>query len=344
MMKEMCCLSIVCLLTACSSTRYMGIETYNPADVTYPANVRKVLIVNNALPQPPDRGYEFKLLGISQTDKAETDSALFDACRALGGAIAEANYFDDVLLFQEATRKDSVFFLDVKLTQEEVAALCEETGAEAVISFDRLLFDIKKDVKAFPEGYVSGEIQIAIEGIARSYLPGRANPVATILASDSLLFREEASRIEEVAALLPTTNDALRTAGDYIGHKIYPAFVPHWKEELRWYFTASGARWKEASVYAADEKWENASERWLYIHAHSSRWESKAKAASNLALACEVTGNLEKALEWAKTAHSLFDKNRGSDNAQTRVQQLYVETLEKRILNDKKLNSQFRAE
>ncbi|MDR1937635.1 MAG: DUF6340 family protein [Tannerellaceae bacterium] len=344
MMKETFCLLIICLLTACSSIRYMEIETYNPADITYPEHVRKVLVVNNALPQPPDRGYEFKLLGVLQADKVEADSALFDACRALGAAIVEADYFDDVLLFREETRKDTAFLLDVKLTQAEVRSLCEETGADVVISFDRLLFDIQKSITAFPEGYVSGDIQIIVDGVARTYLPGRNSPAATVLVSDSIFFHEEAYSVEEVAGLLPATTDALRMAGDYIGRKIYPAFVPHWKEEIRWYYTGSGARWKEATAYVAGEKWENASERWRYIYNHSSRWESKAKSASNLALAYEVAGNLEKALEWAKTAGNLFDKNKGSNDSQTQTQMLYAEILEKRILNDKKLNLQFGEE
>ncbi|MDR1918192.1 MAG: DUF6340 family protein [Tannerellaceae bacterium] len=343
-MKETCCLLIICLLTACSSIRYMGIETYNPADITYPEHVRKVLIVNNTLPQPSDSGYEFKLLGVLQTDKVETDSALLDACRALGAAIVETNYFDDVLLFQEGTRKDEAFYRDLKLSKEEVGALCEETGTEAVISFDRLLFDIKKNITAHPEGYASGDILITLEGVARTYLPDKPNPVATVLIADSISFLEEAYRIEEVAAQLPSTTEALRMAGDYIGRKIYPAFVPHWKEELRWYFTGSGSRWKEASVYVIGEKWEKASERWLYIYGRSSHWESKAKAASNLALACEVNGHLDKALEWAKTAHSLFDKNQGSNHSQTQAQKFYVEALERRILNDQKLNLQFGEE
>jgi hypothetical protein len=344
MMKKLFCLSLVCLLTACSSVRYMRIEAYTPADIIYPENVHKVVVVNNALPQPSDRGYEYNLLGVSQTEKVETDSALFNACRALGVAIAKADYFDDVLLFEERTRKDSAFYHDLRLTQEEVEAICEETGAGAVISFDRLLFDVKKNIWAFPEGYASGEILIVIEGVARCYLPGRNTPVATIQASDSIAFVEEARQIEEIFGMLPSTLDALRMAGEHIGNKIYPAFVPNWKEELRWYFTGFGTRWKEATAYAAGEKWEQAAERWLLIHNRATRWDSKAKSASNLALACEIAGNLEKALEWAKAAHALFDENVGDNDSQTQIQELYIKSLEKRIMDDKKLNLQFGTE
>ncbi|MDR2810391.1 MAG: tetratricopeptide repeat protein [Tannerellaceae bacterium] len=341
-MKASFYLLISCLLAACTSVRYMEIETYNPSEVTYPESVRKVLIVNNALPQPPDTGYEFKFLGLPQdTCKANADSALFDACRAFGTAIVEAGFFDDVLLFQETTRKDEAFYADVKLSPEEVESLCEETGTDAVISFDRLLFDMKKEVKAFMDGYVTGKIRVDIVGIVRSYLPGKISPDVTVLVSDSVFWSEEVSAPGELSLLLPAPNEALRVAGNYVGSKLYSVFVPHWNNEIRWYFTGSGARWKEATAYAVSEKWEQAAERWQYIYNNSFRWSDKAKSASNLALACEITARMEKALEWAEVSYSLFEKNKGKDYAHTQTQQFYTERLRQRVSNDKKLNLQF---
>jgi hypothetical protein len=344
-MKASLYLLITCLLTACGSVRYMEIETYNPSEVTYPESVRKILIVHNAQAQPPDSGYEFKILGVAQdTCRANADSALWDACRALGTAIAGSGFFEDVLLFQETTRKDGAHYADVKLSREDVMSLCEETGADAVISFDRLLFDMKKEINVFMEGYVSGTIRVDIAGIARSYLPGEVHPGITALASDSIFWSEEAYTPEELSLRLPAPDEALRVAGNYIGSNLYSVFVPHWNSEIRWYFAGSGARWKEATAYAASQKWEKASERWQYIYDNSSRWSDKAKSASNLALACEISGRMEKALEWAEISCDLFKKNKGKDYPRTSAQQLYTEIVRKRILNDKKLNLQFGEE
>ena len=92
-MRSILFIGIAGLLSACSTINYVGIETYNPAEVTFPENVAKVLIVNNAVPQPEDAGYEYTLQGEKQdTCKAKADSALFDACRTLGEAIVEASY------------------------------------------------------------------------------------------------------------------------------------------------------------------------------------------------------------------------------------------------------------
>ena len=207
-MRSILFIGIAGLLSACSTINYVGIETYNPAEVTFPENVAKVLIVNNAVPQPEDAGYEYTLQGERQdTCKAKADSALFDACRTLGEAIVEASYFNDVLLYHDGVRKDNQAFLDTKLTQGQVASLCDETGADAVISIDRLLFDMKKSVGTLGEGYVMGMIDVQMAGVIRSYVPDREAPLATVHMKDSIYWAESA---------------------DYIGRRRLVGTLPEW--------------------------------------------------------------------------------------------------------------------
>ena len=321
---------------------YVGIETYNPAEVTFPENVAKVLIVNNAVPQPEDAGYEYTLQGEKQdTCKAKADSALFDACRTLGEAIVEASYFNDVLLYHDAVRKDNQAFLDTKLTQGQVASLCDETGADAVISIDRLLFDMKKSVGTLGEGYVMGMIDVQMAGVIRSYVPDREAPLATVHMKDSIYWAESADYMPILDKVLPSPENALRGAGKYFGAKVYANFVPHWEKETRWYFTGMGSRWKEASAYAANEKWDMAEDRWSGLYRGTENWKSRAKAASNLALCHEMRGDLKEAYEWAHKSYDLFKRNSGDNDKSTKLLELYVQALAERIRSDKKLNVQF---
>ena len=208
-MRSILFIGIAGLLSACSTINYVGIETYNPAEVTFPENVAKVLIVNNAVPQPEDAGYEYTLQGEKQdTCKAKADSALFDACRTLGEAIVEASYFNDVLLYHDGVRKDNQAFLDTKLTQGQVASLCDETGADAVISIDRLLFDMKKSVGTLGEGYVMGMIDVQMAGVIRSYVPDREAPLATVHMKDSIYWAESADYMPILDKVLPSPENA----------------------------------------------------------------------------------------------------------------------------------------
>lgn len=332
----------ICLLTSCSSINYMAIETYNPAEITFPGNVGKILVVNNAVPQPDDVGCQLSLFGTKQdTCHVKVDSALFDACRGLGKAMVDVSFFNDVLLYQDATRKDDVYYEDKKLTQEEVDALCDETGADAVVSLDRMLFESAKDVVAFAEGYVAGDISVKMSGVIRAYLRNRPNPLATVYVTDSLFFSESSYNQILLDQMLPTMESAVRTSAEYIGMRTSPNFVPHWTQETRWFYSGMGARWKEATAYARTEKWDKAAERWEHLYKNSNSWKTRAKAASNIALGYEMKSELKEAYEWAKKSHELFKKNEGSESKNASLLYLYVEALMNRIRSDKKLNMQF---
>lgn len=338
-------LAATCVLSACSTVEYIGIETYNPAEITFPKSVGTVLIVNNAVPQPANAGYIHTLFGVKQdTARAYADSALFDACSALGKTIVDDSFFNDVLLYHDGTREDDSCLVDRKLTREVVEALCDETGADAVISFDRLLFLMTKDVSAFADGFVAGDIQVKMDGVVRSYLPGRENPLATVYVEDSIYWSEAVDDPAILDYYLPSPDAALRAAGQYIGARVTPNFIPHWEKELRWYFKGESARWKEATAYAQAEKWTEAASRWRSIYTHSSRWKEQAKAASNLALYYEMNTALKEAFEWASKSYDLFNENKGADYSQTKMQKIYAETLSQRIRSDQKLNKQFGQE
>ena len=335
-------LLVVCLFSACSSINYIGIETYNPAEITFPKDVKRVLIVNNAVAQPENAGYLYKLFGTEQdTARAKADSALYDACESMGKLIADVPFFEDVLLYHDAVRTDGEYLLDKKLSAGEVKELCEETGTDAIISFDRLLFQMDKHIVAFSEGFVRGEIEVKITGVVRAYLPTRENPLAAILINDSVFWAENASNLVQLEYYLPEPTEALRAAGRYIGTNITPNFVPHWENETRWYYGGMGSRWKEASAYAASDNWEEASMRWRHLYHNSSNWKERARAASNLALYYEMNTQLKEAYDWASKSYDLYEKKKGDKDEYTQLQKLYMGALTNRLRLEEKLNMQF---
>ena len=253
-MKTTLYLLVACLFSACSTVEYIEIETYNPAGITFPKNVGKVLVVNNAVPQPDDVGYTYNLYGtVQDTARARADSALYDVCHSLGKSIMDVSFFDDVLLYHGGTRQDTKYLMDEKLAPEAVKELCRETGTDAIISIDRLLFRMEKNVAAFSEGFVIGGVNVEITGTIRSYLPGRGKPLATVYVQDSVFWSESADNMEQLKLYLPLPDEALRAAGQYIGTKVTPNFVPHWDSESRWFYKGERARWKEATAYALSD-------------------------------------------------------------------------------------------
>ena len=164
-------LGAVC--SACSSMRQFNVETYNPADITYPRGVETVLMVNNAVAQPSDVGYTYMLHGKSQdTCRAEADSALIEFCRSLGTTIANASYFKDVRLLDEPYRLDSIYLRERKLLPSEVKQLCEQNGTDAIISLEKILFVMEKNIETdLRVGMEHGTVKVNMTGVLRTYLP-----------------------------------------------------------------------------------------------------------------------------------------------------------------------------
>ena len=92
-MRLILCLLFAGILAGCSTLTYVDIQTCNPAEITFPATVGKVLVVNHAVAQPADKGYVY-LLGDEKQDtcRAYADSALMDACRSLGSTVCRLSW------------------------------------------------------------------------------------------------------------------------------------------------------------------------------------------------------------------------------------------------------------
>lgn len=333
---------LLVVLTACGSMNTFQIETYNPSEVTFPGSVKEVLVVNHAVPQPADAGHKSQVLGEEvKAVRAEADSALYDACRSLGEAMMRSTYFSDVLIYNDTLRTDSLYYSDQKLTGEETRRVCGQTGADAVVSLDRLIFQMARDVVPFGGGFVMGKVNVEMKGVFRTYLPTRDLPLATVIVEDSVQFIESAETLELLESYLPEPTEALRIAARYLGTKVSDNFVPHWKQENRWYYTSVSARWKEASAYASNGEWEQAGQRWLSLYERAKPGKSKAKLASNLALAAEMRGEFEKALEWATQSYGQFSKALGEEADETKLALLYQKALSERVTANRKLNAQF---
>lgn len=342
MRSTFCLLISIVLLTACSSVRYINIDTYNPSEITFPDNISEILIVNNAASQPADIGHAVKVLGVEQDTiySAASDSALYYTCQVLGKTIAEENYFHDVLLYDTPLRTDGEFLSEKRLTSQQVADLCSATATDAIISLDRLLLKMEKEIVGLVDDLYEGKVTVYISAVVRTYLPGRENALAAVLATDSVYWSEVVTDMKLLPLFLPSPEEAMKTAGKYIGQKIFTNFVPYWKTELRWIYTDMGSDWKEASAYAQAEKWDLAIERWQAIYNKSSNWFAKAKSASNLALSYEVSGDLEKANEWIQISSALFDANAKEEDEKRKNTAHYKDALQSRFYLNVKLDKQ----
>jgi len=320
------------------------IGTYNPATITFPAEVKTIMIVNNAAQQPNrtilidlDNPELESMLSVS------ADSMAYFFCRSLGKAIAESPIFDDVRLCDDTLRYDSVFLYNRSFSPYDTQLFCDRYDVDALITLDKYYFKTLY-AKNTQLGYFNwGMLTIIISGELKVLCPGY-NEAMTFRLMDSLLLGSEATiYYEDVKSF--TSEEILfgmRYLSEYCGEKMHVKFVPYWDDEERWYYKNFSSEWKRATSYAIAEKWEAAANEWHIIYDRESRWKRKAMLASNLALYYEIAGNFQKAVEYAEVASSIFKKNADENNFHSLRQQKYLEKLTKRAENDEILSRQLR--
>ena len=342
----LCRLAIGVLTVACSPVRYIDIETRNSASITFPQDMRRVLIVNNAVAQQ-DVPFNSDYHQLPDSITISADSTTYDFCRTLGETIAGFAGFDDVRLLEDGLRKDQQPLSAQVMTQDDVKRLCDEHETDVVISLDRLLFQLKEYNEYYAYGMdMFAVVDVAMEGVVRVYLQNRTGPLTTIELTDTTTTPAYALTVEQKdihsheIVFSSDKTDLLRVSAKMLADDARIHFMPYWNEDVRWYYVASGSRWKEASAYASSERWDKALEIWRTLYDRTPSWKQKARLASNIALGMELTGDLNEALNYAEQSHRLLSGHLTADNPTVERHERYVSVLSGRILEEQRVRLQ----
>ncbi len=330
------------LFFSCRSFRVIEVETYNPSVITFPSEVKSVMIVNNSAQQPDEVGHSLK--SFSKTDSIlsiAVDSTAYRFCMSLGKAMAESPIFSDVRICEDTLRMDSLFYNVRPFTASEVKSFCDDYGVDALISLDKLYFSTVFYETEMTNLVMGNAVSAEISGELRALWPGQKD-VYTIPFTDSLAWFMDESMVFGDAIMtlsLPDVRLAMLYLADYTGQKLHGNFVPFWSEDKRWYYTNISSGWKQGAAYAAAGKWIEAAKIWEPLYESANRWKSKAYLASNLALCNEMTGNFEKAVEYAEISDALFKEHDGESDL-VKMQDIYLGILKNRMEADRMLSRQ----
>lgn len=322
------------LMISCSGLKYMTVETREPAQVTLPANVLRITVVNNVVQQPDDIGHNLKQLGRSviERDKASSDSIAIFYTEALTQFLNEEDYFQNVTFYEKPLRKDSDFFKEQGLSPERMNEIRNETRADAIISLDKLLIETNKEEHFKQQGYTYSGITSKIYSIIRVYSPTMDGKIPTVQYSDSLHIEgfDIQDRMAYSEMILPSREEVMKLITIRAAEKMTNVFAPHWETQDRWYYTMPNTLMREGEVYAKAADWENAINKWEAFFNTKSNKTTKAKVASNIALAYEMSDDMERAFEWAKVANELFIESTSPNSLERKRSKLYLNEVERR--------------
>ncbi|MFA6702994.1 MAG: DUF6340 family protein [Dysgonamonadaceae bacterium] len=332
------------LLSSCAGIKYLTIETHEPAQVTLPANIRSVLIVNNVVEQPEDIGHSLKKIGSKDFVhiKANIDSTAIFYTEALSQFLNEENYFENVVLLNKPLRTDNDFWEQNPIDPQTMNNLRNVTGTDAIISLDKLIVQTNREDQFVQQNIIYGNLKANIHSIIHVYLPSLDGKIPTIQFNDSLTWEgfdlKKSLSMDEF--MLPTREDAIKKLTVYAAEKMTYVFSPHWVMQDRWYYTLPNTPMRQGEVLAQDNKWIEAIERWEFFYNTENNKNKKAKAANNIALAYEMIDDMDNAHEWIVISEDLFIQTTSQNSLERKRAKIYKAEILRRRDSSNKLDMQ----
>lgn len=278
-----------CGLMSCVSLQYMTVDSLIPADVSLPSSIRKIGVVNNALPMSVKDHQAVTLYDVLPGDAALLTTTLAEA-------IANTEYFDEVRLSDSLLRGEGASRREDIIPESEITQLMDDLGVDLLLSVDQLTFEsshtmLEDDSSDRP---IDG-LKINIQLLTRLYLQDRSVPFRQFVDTDSLYLpldettdRELATFVAEFASILP------------LGH-----FIPQWQEENRYYYVSGTYEMRDANVAIREDDWELAYRLWKKVYDRKSKGKTHMRTAYNLAFYYEMQGDFEKAFQYIDEAMRL---------------------------------------
>lgn len=304
-------LGICCalLLGGCQTVEQLSIDYMLPAEVSFPSSLKRVAVVNNMPPIPDNQ------LIVEKEDekkKDETEIArktkYFNgdpkiATEALAEALANENYFEEVIICDSVLRANDMIPRESTLSKSEVEKLTESLDVDFLIALENIQIRSLRKIEYLREWNVySGTIDVKVYPTVKVYLPNRNGPMVTINANDSIFWDHAAPSIAQAGAGLITEKDMLKEASEFAGTIPTKHMLPHWETASRYLFTGGSVNMRDAAVYVRENNWEQAIELWKQTYEKKKKGKQKMYAAYNVALGYEMQDSIQAAEEWALKA------------------------------------------
>ncbi len=307
------------VLVSCGSLQQYSYDELKPAKVSFPTEIRTVAVVNNAVPATAVQ-WGRVTAGTLQGDARLTTESLAEV-------LADTKYFQQVVICDSAFRADAD--PSVRLLEPvAVDRLAADLQVDMLLSVDQVEVANERKSYLFPGMPVPVEaLQTKVTPVLHVYLPGRDTPLYRVVQTDSLDWE-----------LNPALSDPeiIEEAAHASALLLSRVLVPYWEPATRLYFDGGGVEMRDGAVYAREGDWARAKELWTAAYQGTRSKGKQAKAAFNIALACEMTGAVEEADEWLGKAIRLAEK--GSVLAQACA--VYAAQLQARRVDLPLLNAQ----
>ncbi len=336
---------IVLLFSSCSSTQLVTISVLQPAPVTLPAYVKNVAVVNRTTPSQKVKIVNVVNKILSAEGTALDKEGSKAATTALADELSKNAHLDSVTIIENSNLTTDVpGSFPALLSWDEVEKYCSANNADALFSLE--IFDTKSNIDytasqtavKTPLGNVpafeqTANMHTSVTTGWRIYDVRSKNILDEIAFSRMLVFHGKGINPLLAANALIGRKEAVKQVGNLAGYDYAFSIVPLWTRVSRDYYIKGNNNFTMATRKARTGNWEGAANLWEQ-EVDNPKSKIAGRACYNMAIICEINGDLDGAIKWAQKSYEDF----GNHLALKYVKILNNRKLDNEILKDQQVD------
>jgi len=221
-------------------------------------------------------------------------------------------------------------------SKEELKEIAASTGADALFSLD--YFSTFDGINFFSDYYLGVEYVYTFAFWNIYDLNNqKLHFIQSRMDTTSWESKDIYNNKLRVLKKLPPRKDAVLNAADIAGNKFAEFLVPHWIGVQRMYYHSQHIDLKKTKQLVAENKWMEAAQIWK-ANVNNPNKSIAAKSKFNMALVCEINGNLDAAMDWVVQSYHTIEKNNPVHFFNCKD---YIRILSYRMKDKKKIDLQY---
>ena len=333
-------LFIVSMLSSCV-TSTLVIDVQRPADITISQHVKNLVVVNRSRPSKRNLA-ENIMEGIISGEGMGNDRKGAEYCiEGLSNMLVNSERYSLKNASSLELKGTGTSSFPAPLDWNEVKYICDMYGGDALLVLETFDSD-SRTIVGSPivktkkrKGVKIKELKYPATLTMEIQSGWRIYDVQKKHIIDENKFVEEKDFIayglspEDAVANLPSKRYAVKESGVFAGRQYGFRISPMWVKVKRTYFTGKHERLKLAQSYVKLGDWNSAIEVWKDLTNNIDNKIAR-RSSYNMAVASEIKGRLDAAIEWANKAKKLGEKKASH----------YINLLHLRKINEEKLKQQ----
>lgn len=332
--------AMILALSSCKTSQ-TSMQILVPAQIDVPQSIQSVGVANRSL---PGKGNTFGNIveGLFSGEAVFADKEGSERCLAgISAKLNEAPRFSAATLHGAGLTGTGTKKFAPPLDWGEVNKLCKQYNVDALVvleSFDSDTYIDKSqrkvkrkidDREVMVTEYLA-DMTITVNSGWRIYDNTSKRIVDENVYTDQKSWDSKGDSPEEAMRRLPSKRSAINETGYFSGAQYAIRISPTWMNASRSYYIKGSDPMKEAKSYVKTGNWDGAIEIWKK-EVQNPDPEVAGRACYNMAVASEMKGNLNLALEWANKALRKYNNKKASS---------YISVLNRRLADQRRLDTQ----